>query len=165
VKYKCPTCGEQLDFSALQRPAGITGGKYCPACQQRVSLSMPYGRAVAVISLLASGSVVTLLGVRNIVGFVVGTLLVWLPISMFLNLWSTRLKAPTLRKWEPSRQHRSFLTGCTSETLLRICSTSAPGREGRGRSDRILHNDSSERKRAAEETRGPKSHCINCFRY
>lgn len=108
MTYKCPTCGEQVEFRALRRPAGIAGGKYCPSCQQRVSLSMPYGRAVALISLLISAGALALLHVRNIVGFLVGTVLIWIPLSMFLNLWSTRLKPPTLKKWKPPRQHRSF---------------------------------------------------------
>jgi DNA-directed RNA polymerase subunit RPC12/RpoP len=104
MEYKCPACGEQFDASALQQPAGIGGGQYCPACQQRVSLSMPYGLPVALVSLLISVGALALLHVRNIFGFLVGTVLIWIPLSMFLNLWSTRLKPPALKKWKPRRR-------------------------------------------------------------
>ena len=105
--YKCPWCGEAFESTALQRPAGIGGGMYCPACQQRVFLSFPYGASVAVVSLLISGGALALAHVRNVIGFIVGTALMWIPISMCINAWSTRLKPSVLKKWK-SRRARTF---------------------------------------------------------
>jgi len=44
---------------------------YCPACQQRVQLSLRYGAAVAVASLFISGGVLAFAQVRNSIGFIV----------------------------------------------------------------------------------------------
>jgi DNA-directed RNA polymerase subunit RPC12/RpoP len=104
MTYKCPTCGHEFDASALQHPAGMGGGLYCPKCQERVYVSMPYGRAVALISLVISAALLAVLNVKNIVAFVIGTALIWIPVSMFLNLWSTRLKPPSLKKWKQRRR-------------------------------------------------------------
>jgi hypothetical protein len=65
---------------------------------------MPYGRPVALISLIISVALLVLLHVKNIVAFLVGTPLIWIPVSMFLNAWSTRLKPPTLKKWKQRRR-------------------------------------------------------------
>jgi DNA-directed RNA polymerase subunit RPC12/RpoP len=73
VTYSCPSCGKQYDASALDHPGGLGGGLYCPHCQQRVYLAMPYGRTVAVLSLLLSVGVMALLQIKNITAFVVGS--------------------------------------------------------------------------------------------
>jgi hypothetical protein len=108
VRYKCPSCGAEFDPGELRKPGGVGGGLYCPACQERVHVSLPYGTAVAVISLLISGGALALAHVRNLIGFVVGTALIWIPVSMFINLWSTRLKPPVLKKWKPRRTRTFF---------------------------------------------------------
>jgi len=107
VRYECPWCGEEFDSTALQRPGGIGGGMYCPVCQERVHLSLPYGAAVAVASLFISAGVLALAHVRNVIGFIVGMALIWVPLSMSINVWSTRLKPPVLKKWK-SRSARTF---------------------------------------------------------
>ena len=104
MTYKCPTCGHEFDASALQHPAGMGGGLYCPKCQERVNVSMPYGRAVALISLVISVALLELLNVKNIAALLIGTVLIWIPVSMFLNAWSASLKPPFLKKWRPGRR-------------------------------------------------------------
>jgi|SRR5580658_2669204 hypothetical protein len=106
VTYACPGCGQQIDIASLQRPGGMGGGLYCPHCQERVDISLPYGRIVAVVSLLLALTILRLLQVAVGLWFVIGTILLWIPISMFLNLWTTGLRPPTLKKWKPRR--RSF---------------------------------------------------------
>jgi hypothetical protein len=48
--------------------------------------------------------------VRSLPGIVFGTVLIWVPLSLFLNAITFRYKAPILRKWEPrkERHYRSF---------------------------------------------------------
>ncbi len=82
MEYKCPACGEQIDAAALQKPAGFGGGQYCPFCDQRLYVSMPYGSLVALNSLLISAATLALLHVRNSLGFLFGTMLIWSPLSM-----------------------------------------------------------------------------------
>lgn len=81
MTYKCPACGEEFDVGALQQPAGI-GGSYCPKCHERVYVSIPYGRAMAFISLLIALGILLLLHVRAILGLIIGTLLIWIPLSL-----------------------------------------------------------------------------------
>ena len=109
MTYKCPACGEEFHVDALQQPAGIGGGSYCPKCHERVYVSIPYGRAVAFISLLIALGILLLLHVRAILGLIIGTLLIWIPLSLFLNVCSTRLKPPFLKKWK-ARRHRTRRT-------------------------------------------------------
>jgi len=101
---QCPVCGEPFDLSALQRPAGIGGGCYCPKCQVRVYLSSPYSRGVAIVSLLIALGGLTLVGARSVVGLLVGTVLIWVPLSLFLNVVTMNIKPPILRKWKPRRR-------------------------------------------------------------
>jgi hypothetical protein len=65
---------------------------------------MPYGRAIALISPVISVVLLELLNVKNIAAFLIGTALIWIPVSMFLNAWSARLKPPFLKKWRPGRR-------------------------------------------------------------
>jgi len=101
MTYKCPACGEEFDVRALQQPAGIGGGSYCPRCNVRVYVSLPYGRSVALISLLIAFASLELLHIKTLIGFIIGTILIWLPLSMLLNAWSARLRPPSLKKWPP----------------------------------------------------------------
>lgn len=104
VNYTCPECGQQIDVGSLQRPGGIGGGLYCPHCQARVHISFAYGRTVAVVSLVLALAILRLLHVTLGLVFIIGTILIWVPLSMFLNLWTTRLRSPTLKKWKPRRR-------------------------------------------------------------
>jgi hypothetical protein len=59
--------------------------------------------------LIAFGAL-ALLRIKTILGFAIGIPLIWLPVSMYLNVLSFRYKPPVLRKWEPRDEHhyRSF---------------------------------------------------------
>ena len=102
--YRCPWCGHNFDALELQHPAGLGGGLYCPKCQNRVYLSVTYPRTVAFISFLIAVGILALLHVRNILGFIVGTVLIWIPVSMFLNVTSSRCRTPELKQWKPRRR-------------------------------------------------------------
>jgi hypothetical protein len=83
VRYTRPRCGDEFDSAALQRPA--RGRMYCPACQERVVVSFPHGAAVAVASILISAGALALAHVRNVIGFIVGPVLIGVPISASLR--------------------------------------------------------------------------------
>jgi len=59
---------------------------------------------VAVISLLAAIGLLALFHVTSIIGFAVGIILIWIPLSLFLNVMSVRYKPPTLKKWKERRK-------------------------------------------------------------
>ncbi len=101
VTVCCPTCGETFDLAELRRPGGITERPLCPRCEQQVRIVLPYGRAAAILSLLIAFAAMAFLHVRTIPAFIAGTVLIWIPLSLFLNVASTRLRPPTLKKPKP----------------------------------------------------------------
>ena len=105
--YKCPHCGESVQPGELQQPVGLGGGTYCPKCSGRVYFSFKYGWQVAVLSIVFAVVVLRLVRVKAIIVWVVGTPLIAIPMSMYLNVLSSRLKPPVLRKWQ-ERRRKSF---------------------------------------------------------
>ena len=103
MNYRCPICSHGFSSGDLQQPAGLGGGSYCPKCQGRVYVSFPYGKLVAVVSLLITCGTLLLLHVTSVLVFLIAAAVIWIPLSLFLNVLSTRYKAPTLKKWRERR--------------------------------------------------------------
>jgi hypothetical protein len=72
---------------------------------------LPYGKYVAVVALLIACAALAVMHVKSILGIAIGIALIWVPLSMYLNVLSFRYKPPMLKKWEPpkERHYRSFL--------------------------------------------------------
>jgi len=104
MTYKCPYCEKGFAVTALQMPAGASAGADCPHCGERVLLFYPYGRLVAIISLLIALGTLAVLHVRSIAGFVVGTILIWIPVFLYLKLMSARYRPPILKRWKEHRK-------------------------------------------------------------
>jgi hypothetical protein len=100
---QCPTCGNSFDLAERERPGGVTGGSFCPRCHQRFVISGP-SKAVAIASLIIAAGILALVGIRSTIGLVVGSVLLWIPISMFLNVAIMRRKGVILRTWKPRRR-------------------------------------------------------------
>jgi hypothetical protein len=101
---QCPTYGNSFDWATRERLGGIAGGSYCPHCHERFGLVYPHGKAVALASLAIALGALALLGVRSILDFVIGSVLLWIPISLFLNVAILRRKGFVTRKWKPRRR-------------------------------------------------------------
>jgi len=93
----CPICGEDCDSTDFRVEPGTGGGLRCPKCQELLSFSYPYGWRVAIASVLIAWAILVLLHVRTILGFAFGTVLIWIPLSLFLNTASARIRPITLR--------------------------------------------------------------------
>lgn len=106
MNYQCPICFAEFDAFALQRLSGVSGPSYCPSCKGRVRVLLPYGKPVAVIALLMAWGILALMRVKTVSGIIIGTILIWLPLSLYMNVLLFRYKAPTLMKWEPPKQRR-----------------------------------------------------------
>jgi uncharacterized paraquat-inducible protein A len=100
--FSCPTCGEPLEPVQLQQPAGLGGGSFCPKCQERLYLSFPYRKVTVTFSLALAVGLLLLMRVASVVWFIAGTILLWVPITIVLNVYSARFKPPVLKKWKPT---------------------------------------------------------------
>ena len=106
---RCPICGENISTRDLRRRDGVKDGRECPNCGQLVQFSQPYPIFRWGAALLASGLVLWLTGVRSTVWFLIGSVLLWLPMSLVVNgaavhVMSLELKpwkARAVKRWEP----------------------------------------------------------------
>ena len=128
MRYRCPHCGEELELSDLQQTAGFAGGLYCPNCQERITLSYPYSKLVAVISLLLAIGFLIIMRVRSVPWFAVGIVILWIPISLFLNFYSTKYKLPALEKWK-ERKHKTFFEWLYEHDQIRAPLPSEPAKK------------------------------------
>jgi hypothetical protein len=103
MPVQCPTCGNSFDLAAREQPGGMTGGSFCPQCHERFAIPGP-SKTVTIVSLIIALVTLALAGVRSIVGLVVGTALLWVPVSLFLNVARMRRKGVVIRKWKPRRR-------------------------------------------------------------
>ena len=123
--YRCPACEEGLELSDLERTGGFAGGLYCPKCQQRITLSYPYSKLVAVASLLFAIGILVIMHVRSVAWFSVGIVVLWIPISLFLNFYFTKYKLPRLEKWK-ERTHKTFFEWLYERDQIRAPLPSEP---------------------------------------
>lgn len=81
----------------------MTRGSFCPHCHERFAISGP-SKAVAIAALIIALGFLALVGIRSTIGLVLGSALLWVPISLFLSVASARRKGVVLRKWKPRRR-------------------------------------------------------------
>jgi len=129
VTYSCPFCGNDIDAGDLQQPGGVGGGTYCPNCHERVYVSFAYPRLVAIVSLFLAIGALLLMKLTSVFWLVVGTAVLWIPISLFLNAYSSRFKPSTLKKWKP-RTHRTFFEWLYQRDQIRSPKTPDKNDEG-----------------------------------
>jgi hypothetical protein len=136
VTLRCPICREDFDFRSLLREPGMRGAVRCPQCKGRVSFSSPYRVPIAIISLLLAWALLANLHVHTILGFAIGTVLIWPPLSLLLTAYSVRIKPIILKEWKESRETPPrrrdgghSLNGCTTVTRRQSCSTSVAAKK------------------------------------
>ena len=57
------------------------------------------------MAVLVAWGILAVFRVRSILGFAIGTAVLWIPLSMYFNALLFRHKPPFLEKWEPHKQH------------------------------------------------------------
>ena len=102
MTVQCPSCARSFEL-AERETGGISTGFYCPKCHERFVIPGP-SREVAIKSLVIAAVVWTVIGIRSIIGLIVGSVLLWIPISIFLNAGEMRRKGVVLRKWKARRR-------------------------------------------------------------
>lgn len=67
-------------------------------------MSFPHTRLVFLVSFLLAIGVLFFFHVRSIFWTPIGAALLAIPISLYLNVWSSRFKRATFKKWQPRRR-------------------------------------------------------------
>ena len=103
----CPLCHESVDTSELHRLPGTTGGLECPKCRKVFRFHQPYLVLRTAISVLISAGILWIAGVRSVPIFLVGTFIVWIPISLVFNAYLVHVIPPVLVPYKPRNRIRS----------------------------------------------------------
>lgn len=104
MTFKCPYCEKEFGATELRQPAGAARGSYCPYCQQRVRVFFPYGGLAAVASLLVAIGVLVLFHVTSISLAMIGLVVIWVPLSLYMKFASVRYGPPILKPWKERRR-------------------------------------------------------------
>ncbi len=104
---RCPLCDGSVDTSELQRLPGTAGGLECPRCGKVFRFHQPYLVLRTVISISISVGILWIAGVRNIPIFLVGTFILWIPISLVLNAYLILVIPLVLVPYKPRNRIRS----------------------------------------------------------
>ena len=123
VDYTCPYCEKEFAPTELRQLAGPARGSFCPKCEKRVRVFWPFGTYVAVLSLVVAVGALVAFRVRSIIGFAIGIVLIWVPLSLYLKLASARYAPPVLRPWTPrsarSQRGKTFFEWLYDRDALR----------------------------------------------
>ena len=96
-----------MELGALKTEPGTGGGVRCPGCHELLHVSKPYGRLVFIVSLILSIGVLVPLQVRSVPVFMIAVVVIWIPLSLILNVASLQFKPPTLFK--QAQRRKTFL--------------------------------------------------------
>jgi uncharacterized paraquat-inducible protein A len=95
----CPHCQTGVEVAELRRHPGTGGGYECPTCKKMVRFAQPHALFRRTISLLMSCGVLLVFGVRKPIVFAVGSLLLWLPMSIAVNMYCVYAMPLGLKPW------------------------------------------------------------------
>jgi uncharacterized paraquat-inducible protein A len=100
MTLKCPHCRNGIDAAELRRQSGTGGGYECPACKQMVRFAQPHAIFRRAVSLLLAAIVLMICGVRNPLMLVIGSILLWVPMSIAVNMYCVYAMPVGLRPWK-----------------------------------------------------------------
>jgi hypothetical protein len=103
----CPLCHESVDTSELKRLPGTAGGLECPRCGKVFRFHQPYLVLRTAISVSISAGILWIAGVRNIPILLVGTFILWIPISLVFNAYLVHVIPLVLVPYKPRNRIRS----------------------------------------------------------
>jgi hypothetical protein len=96
-----------VETSELQRLPGTAGGLECPRCGKVLRFYQPYLVLRTAISVSISAGILWIAGVRNIPIFLVGTFILWIPVSLVLNAYLVHAIPLVLVPYKPQNRIRS----------------------------------------------------------
>jgi hypothetical protein len=105
---ECPLCKTFVDTVNLTAIPSSGGGRTCPNCKGAVRYSQPYRVLRVAASAVIAAGIVRVSGVRNLPTFCITTLVLWVPVSLFLNSYLIHYIPLFLVPWKPRTIPRRF---------------------------------------------------------
>jgi hypothetical protein len=107
---KCPHCSTDIHVSELRRQPSTGGGLECPVCKGMVRFAQPHALFRRALSLSLSVTILLIVGVHKPLILAIGSILLWLPISILVNMYCVYVMPLGLQPWKP-RGRRPFAPG------------------------------------------------------
>ena len=101
MRLKCPYCENLVEVKELKRQPGSGGGCECPSCKEMVRLAQPHAIFRRSVSLLLSCLALIVFGVKNPFGLFIGSILLWIPVSLAYNSFCYFVMPTQLKPWKP----------------------------------------------------------------
>jgi len=98
---KCPHCRNGVEVSSLKRQDGTGGGRECHSCKGMVRFSQPHTFFRRTIALVISALLTLIIGIRNPLTILLVAILLWVPMSIPVNMYSVYLMPLSLKPWKP----------------------------------------------------------------
>jgi len=98
---ECPLCKTFVDTANLTPIPSSGGGRTCPNCNGAVRYTQPYRVLRVAASAVIAAGIVRVAGVRNLPTFCITTLILWVPVSLFLNAYLIHYIPLVLVPWKP----------------------------------------------------------------
>jgi len=97
---ECPLCKTFVDTANLTPIPSSGGGRTCPNCNGAVRYTQPYRVLRVAASAVIAAGIVRVAGVRNLPTFCITTLILWVPVSLFLNAYLIHYIPLVLVPWK-----------------------------------------------------------------
>jgi len=86
MKTCCPHCDREIDTRNIRMEFGRNNAPKCPKCGGLVRPYRPYKRVVSVSSLVLGVLTMEFFGVKSVIWFALGVVMLWLPFALGLNI-------------------------------------------------------------------------------
>ena len=100
MPVKCPHCQNTVGTSELRSVPESGGGLECPSCKGMVRFVQPHAAFRRSVALLLSCLALMAFGVRNPLLFIGGSVLLWIPMSMAVNMYCLYVLPLSLKQWK-----------------------------------------------------------------
>lgn len=96
----CPHCRNVIEAHELRRQPATGGGYECPLCRGMVRFVQPHAPFRRTIALTFSFIATVLIGARRPIAILAGTLLLWAPMSIPVNMYCVYKMPLGLKAWK-----------------------------------------------------------------
>ena len=103
MELVCPSCNAHFDRSELKKVEGKLG-LFCPSCNEHLAMFVPNKGRNFLISLAIAVSILVIVHVTSVFWFMMGSILISLLISSWMDIATLQKSPPVLKKWKERRK-------------------------------------------------------------